>query len=77
MREVTATQHCKTCKSPLYHYSLSGYCHTHAAAARPCVMAHEGCTGRVASWSRSGVCRRHASGLKNGMRGMDDAASDR
>ena len=55
------------CGQPLEKYRSVDYCREHAGAAFPCLLAREGCRGRVAAWSRSRVCARHASGLRRGM----------
>ena len=57
----------KDCGQPLEKYRSVDFCREHAGAAFPCVLASEGCRGRVAAWSRSRVCARHASGLRRGV----------
>lgn len=52
------------CGHPLEKYRATDYCHKHAATAFPCVLASDGCEGRVAAWSRSRVCARHPAGLR-------------
>lgn len=57
------------CGKPLEKYRNLDYCREHAGAAFPCVLASEGCSGRVAAWSRSRLCQRHAGGLRNKLSG--------
>lgn len=62
--DVLAVSYCTACGKRKSRYSQSTHCLGCAATAFPCVMAHEGCLGRVASWSKSRICSKHDSGYR-------------